>query len=147
MPVDARHYHTRIARMILYPFGSVAIVLSLLVALQPRGGILIHLYTAALLIGSIWLFVRITHQGVETTPATLIIRNALKTSTVGWSDIRAFDTRKWFVNHEVMVVLTNGQRIHTALVQQRVVVWKGGQTKDILSVLQNELDLRSGLHS
>jgi len=131
--------------MILYPFYAVTIALSVVVTLQPKGGIALHLYSAVLLIGLSWFFfVQITRQGVEVTPTALIIRNAFSTSTIKWFDIECFNTRQWFVNHEVMVVLTSGQRIRTVLIQGRVVAWKGGKTRDILSILRAVLTERTG---
>lgn len=46
------------------------------------------------------------------------------------------------LNKIVDITLVDGRTLNTNLIQGAPVIWTGGKTKDILSVLQTELDAR-----
>lgn len=78
-------------------------------------------------------------MGVEVTDDGYIVHNAFVTKRLRWYEITGFDTKRWVINHEVGILLSNGERIRTSLLQGRHVIWKGGRTRDIMSILRDEL--------
>lgn len=134
------HYHTRVARILLYPFGTVTIFLGLIVTFVPRGALLLHIWAAAWTIGAAWLLRRSARLGIDIVEDGIVAYGAFWSKHVPWDEIAGFDTQRWVINQEVGVKLANGERVRTSLLQGRVVAWHGGKTRDILSILQTELD-------
>lgn len=135
----SRHYRTTLSRLIMYPFGGLALCLGLIVTLVPRGAIVLHVVAAICVIVLFLLIRRIKLIGVKTSDDCLIVYNVYATRQLRWVDIDRFDTRRWGINHEVGIWLKSGNRIRTSLVQGRVVRWQRGKTRDIMSVLQEEM--------
>jgi hypothetical protein len=141
--MNRRHYRTHIGLIILYPFCVVGVVLGLLVTLVPRGGVLLHIMTAGCVLGALWLTGRVKRLGVLVTSENITVYNTYYTRRIAWVDVGGFDTRRWVLNREVGIQLRDGSRIHTSLLQGRFVTWSGGKTRDIISVLQADLDSRA----
>jgi hypothetical protein len=80
--------------------------------------------------------------GVETGNEGVVVYSPYRTLRLKWSDVAGFETRRWAFNQEIGIRLKDGERIRTSLVQGRVVRWKEGKTKDIMSVLRAELTER-----
>lgn len=78
-------------------------------------------------------------MGVEVADRGYVVHNTFVTKKLEWHDIAGFDTKRWVFNHEVFIYLTSGERVRTSLIQGRHVIWKGGRTRDILSILRGEL--------
>jgi hypothetical protein len=72
---------------------------------------------------------------------------ALRRKTVAWSDIASFEVPKHqpFGWTAVYARLHSGRRVNLAVSQGRRVVWHGGDTEDITSVLRARLSERHDL--
>lgn len=123
----------------------MGIPITAILTLIPRGAWWIHVWLVACLLALIWLARRIKIQGVEVTDDGYIVHNAFLTKRLKWHEIDSFYTKRWVFNQEVFVLLKNGEKVRTSLAQGLVVVWKGGRTRDILSILRSELAAHSGI--
>lgn len=128
------------SRLLLYPFCVFGGLLGLLVTLAPSGPLLLHVGTAVCVLGVLWLTKRARQLGIEVTHNGIVVHNTYVTSRLTWAEIAGFDTRRWMVNREVGIRLKEGRRVRTSLLQGRVVTWKGGKTRDIISVLEADLE-------
>jgi len=117
----------------------VGIPIAAILIVVPRGAWWIHVGLFACLLALVWLARRMKTQGVEATGDGYIVHNAFATTRLGWNEINNFYTKRWVFNQEVFVLLKNGEKVRTSLAQGLVVVWKGGRTRDILSILRDEL--------
>jgi len=64
----------------------------------------------------------------------VVVCHGLWSRSIAWEEIAGFDTRPWFLNQEVGIQLKDCRRL-TPLLQGRVVTWRDGATRDIMSVL------------
>lgn len=143
--MNERHYRTSIARIILYPYCVLGLILGAGLVVVPRGALLIHIGAGACVLIALWLTRQVKRLGVKTTDDGMIVYHPYGTSRLAWTDIVGFDTRRWVINQEVGIRLKNGSRVRTSLVQGRVVTWQGGKTRNILSVLEAEMNSRVAL--
>lgn len=134
------HYHTRVVRMLLYPFCGVGCLIGLIVTFAPSGALLLHIWAGACTVGIAWLLRRSARLGIGIVDDGIVAYGAFWSKHVQWGEVAGFDTQRWVINQEVGVKLANGERVRTTLLQGRVVAWHGGKTRDILSILQTELD-------
>jgi hypothetical protein len=90
-----------------------------------------------------WAYIRRgVSIGVDIDEAGVVVRGPFSSQRVSKDDIIGVGTHRWFVNMVVHFNLRDGRRLGTNLIQGALVTWPGGNTKDILSVLQRELDTR-----
>jgi hypothetical protein len=140
LPVTRRHYRTRRNRL-AYPIFVLGIPLCVLLVFAPRGGLPVHL-TALVFTGAmLWLARNLIRLGIEVGDDGITVYG-LRRQQVTWDQVAGLDTHRWSINTIVDVRLTDGRALNTNLIQGAPITWHGGKTKDIVSVLQAELDSR-----
>jgi hypothetical protein len=140
VPTNRRHYRTWRNRVGVYFFGSVIGILGLVLAGASPAPIAVRIVGVAAL-PLAWLYVRRgTRIGVEVTNDGIVVYGTFSTQRVSTADVLNVGTHRWFMNQVVHLDLRDGRRVETNLIQGALVTWHGGKTKDILSVLQRELD-------
>jgi hypothetical protein len=72
--------------------------------------------------------------------AAVVVRGPFSSHRVPKRDIVGVGIHRWAVNMVVHLDLRDGRRLETNLIQGALVTWRGGRTKDILSVLQRDLN-------
>jgi hypothetical protein len=82
-------------------------------------------------------------MGVEVRQNDIVVFGPLGANHVPWNEVAGLGTHRWSINTIVDVKLVDGRTLNTNLIQGAPVVWNGGKTVDILSVLQAELSGRS----
>lgn len=120
------------------------VVLGLALAIGPHGGLGVRLVTVALAAGGVGVIFWAKRIGVEVSRDGLVVRRALETRTLKWQDVGRIEVHPRGISQEVDLMLRNGEMLHTTLLQGRVVIWKGGKTKDILSLLSSDLESAEG---
>jgi hypothetical protein len=89
-----------------------------------------------------WITWRAGRIGVETRLDEIIRYGAFRTQRVPWDEVVGLATKRIFTSTLIFLELDGGRRLQTGLVQGVTVIWRGGETNDILSVLQRDLDAR-----
>jgi len=92
-----------------------------------------------------WMARRAGRTGLEVDETGIVRLGAFQTQHVTWDEIVGLSTTRVFASVLVYLNLADGRRLQTGLVQGPTVVWQRGETKDIVSVLQHELDVRGAL--
>jgi xanthosine utilization system XapX-like protein len=140
VPTNNRHYRTWRNRLAVYPFGILIGILGLILAAASPAPVAVRIVGVAG-IPLAWLYIRRgTRIGVEVTNDGIVVYGPLSTQRVSTADVLNVGTHRWFMNQVVHLDLRDGRRVETNLIQGVLVTWHGGKTKDILSVLQRELD-------
>lgn len=137
-----RHYRTRRNRFFIYPFSVVGVVIGLLLVFVPRGGLIIHLGAAVCVGLMLWLARNAIRMGLEVGPSGARVYGPFRSEYVAWDNVAGLDTHRWSINQIVDLRLADGRTLNTNLIQGESVVWRDGETSDILSTLQNELSSR-----
>ena len=101
MSVDQRHYRTRRARFVIYPFTGLAVLLGLLLVLVPRGGPVIHLGVAVCVVLAIWIARNGSRMGLEVSRSRVVVYGPLGSKCVEWDDVVEVDTHRWSYNEVV----------------------------------------------
>lgn len=78
--------------------------------------------------------------GIEAGNDGIVVYGPFSTRHVAWDEVAGLDTHRWSISKVVDLKLIDGRTVETNLLQGRTVTWRGGKTRDILSVLQSELD-------
>lgn len=138
--MNQRHYRTRRNRLVIYPFLGAFIVLGLLLVLVPRGGLAIHVGAGLGVLIIVWLARNTARMGLEVDRDNIHVYGPFSSERVAWRDVSGLATHRWSVNQIVDLKLADGRTLNTNLIQGASVDWQGGETKEILSVLQAELD-------
>jgi hypothetical protein len=141
-----------LARWIITAYGAFAIFLglSLLVARIPSYSTLSKHHAALvaarvgaglIVVVSIMLWRLVGRIGVETNAAGIGLRRQLgiRYQFVPWGEITAFQIRRAAISPTVCAELRSGELVKTALVQGRKMRWRGGSSRDIVSVLTRDL--------
>jgi hypothetical protein len=83
----------------------------------------------------------VSRIGVEVGAAGIGLRRQLgiRYQFVPWSEIATFRTRTAPISPTVCAVLRSGELVKTALAQGRTMRWRGGASRDIVSVLNSDL--------
>jgi hypothetical protein len=138
--VNRRHYKTRRNGLAFYPFLVVTVVVGLSIAVAPGGGFLPPLAGGVFIFLAVWFTKRGRRLGVEVGEEGIVVYGPFSTQRVAWDDVVGLDTHRWSINEIVDLRLADGRTLNTNLIQGAPVTWQGGKTKDILSVLQVELN-------
>jgi hypothetical protein len=77
---------------------------------------------------------------MEVSPSDIVVCHSFRMDRLRWDDVDRLEVHRRGANKEVDLMLTSGRMVHSTLLQGRAVTWQDGKTKDILSVLQAELD-------
>jgi hypothetical protein len=126
----------------MYPFLGVCILLGLLLVLAPRGGLAVHVGAGVCVLIFVWLARNTARMGLKVDKDDIYVYGPFSSKRVAWKDVSGLATHRWSVNQIVDLKLMDGRTLNTNLIQGASVDWQGGETKDILSVLQAELDAR-----
>jgi hypothetical protein len=78
-------------------------------------------------------------MGVEVRQNDIVVFGPFGTKHVPRDEVAGLGTHRWSINTIVDLKLVDGRTLNTNLIQGASVVWNGGKTVDILSVLQAEL--------
>jgi len=140
--MNGRHYRTRRNRLLAYPFSILMTILGLIVATAPRGGLLLPMAGGAMIIFAVVFTRWVSRVGIEVGQDGIVVYGPFMTRRVRWSKVAGLATHRWSINQVVDVKLSDGRTLNTNLIQGAPVIWNGGRTKDILSVLQAEFDSR-----
>jgi hypothetical protein len=143
--MNQRHYRTRRNRFGMYPFLGICIFLGLLLTLAPRGGLALHVGAGVGVLILVWLARNAARMGLKVDRDDVQVCGPFSSERVAWSDVSGLDTHRWSINQIVDLKLMDGRTLNTNLIQGASVDWQGGETKDILSVLQAELDAHGSL--
>jgi hypothetical protein len=84
-------------------------------------------------------------MGLKVDKDNIYVYGPFSSGRVAWRDVSGLATHRWSVNQIVDLKLVDGRTLNTNLIQGASVDWQGGKTKDILSVLQAELDAHRSL--
>lgn len=126
----------------MYPFGALIGVLGLVLAGAPPAPILVRVLGLAGIPLAWWFGTVGGRIGVDIDEAGMVVHGPFRSQRVSRYDIVGVGTHRWFANMVVHLDLRDGRRLGTNLIQGALVTWQDGKTKDILSVLQHELDAR-----
>jgi Bacterial PH domain len=79
--------------------------------------------------------------GVEAGADGIALRRqfGIRHQSVPWSDIKTFRIRRAVISPPVCAELWSGELVKTALVQGRKMRWRGGASRDMVSVLTSDL--------
>jgi hypothetical protein len=128
----------------MYPFGLILGILGLVLAGAPPTPIPLRVF-GLVCIGLAWWFGTAGGRiGMDIDEAGVVVRGPFSSKRISRTEIVRVGTHKWFVNTVVHLDLRDGRRLGTNLIQGALVTWRGGETRDILAVLQRELATDSG---
>lgn len=140
MSVDSRRYRTRRNQIAIYPFSVLIGLIGLLLAGASAAPIAARLVGVGLIL-LVWPYTRWGLRiGVDIADSEIVVHGPYKSQHLIRDDIVDMGTYRWFANKIVYFDLQDGRRLRTNLIQGALVTWQGGRTKDILSVLRQELD-------
>jgi hypothetical protein len=140
-----RTYRTSLIRPVAFTYtGGAALIvtLRLLSYASDHGSVvvtaLVGVIWIALIYWALWVGV---HIGVRETEEGLASQFSFMRPFVAWDDIETFETPKDppFGWTKVYARCRSGKRVTLAVMQDRQVVWQGGETRDIVSVLTERL--------
>ena len=139
--MSARRYRTRRGKWTVYPLGALAGFLGLVLATTPHDvAAAVRVIAIAGVVLVAWITWRAGRIGVETRLDEIIRYGAFRTQRVPWDEVVGLATKRIFTSTLIFLELDGGRRLQTGLVQGVTVIWRGGETNDILSVLQRDLD-------
>ncbi len=128
-------YRTRLTRFLLYPFCVAGFVFTFPLVVAPRGGWPVHVIALVAMLAWALSFKVPGRFGLTIGNRGVVVCHGLWSRSIDWGQIDSFDTRRWGFNQEVGIQLKDGRRALTSLLQGRVVTWRDGATRDIMSIL------------
>ena len=128
----------------MYPIAAgmgFMTVVSLSLMFSPRGTAVTTVIAAVCVFGAPFLALRGLRLGVEIVADHVNVHGAYFTRRIPKVDIAGITTRRVFASTMVYLVLRNGRTVWLGLAQGVSVDSEGSRTKDIVGVLERELDL------
>jgi hypothetical protein len=127
----------------MYPTGALGLLICLVLIANPH----LFLRIWALAWGAVlwWATWRAGRLGLEVSATGIVRLGAFRTQRFAWDEVAGISTARVLASIQVFLDLTDGRRVLAGFGQGRTVVWQHGKTKDIVSVLQHEIDVRGAL--
>lgn len=147
MTTLGRHYRApTAARIFLRGFLLFAALVGIGIVLDYRGGIpavlIAVLYYGFLLLIWLWGERTMSRAGLYESPVSLTIVHSLGRSETRWELISRFEQAKAVPRSRVLIVKTSGAVVPiVGTAQGSRITWDGGETRDIVSVLNERLSL------
>jgi hypothetical protein len=79
-------------------------------------------------------------RGVEVRGDGIRVKRAFRWRSIPWGEIRLFAVEQAALSAPVRVELRSGERLTLPLTQGRKASWAGGEARDVLNVLNRDLD-------
>lgn len=150
LDTDYRHYHARHLRRtlrVIYAYVILGGGVILLIDVRDRGvppTALAVVYGAFLLAGIAWGERVSIKTGLEECPEGFIDRHNFGSRRLRLEEVARFESAKTLgVGRVYAVRRSDGKRVPVpGLTQGRLMVWDGGETHDIVSILNDRLQAR-----